>query len=93
MCDQLFHSNIIYDMNSISDYILSDCKCEYCLVINMKYKAMKIIVNFLVSCIKKYRKSKRNYQIKNMNLSENLLNNTCINLIFQDIFKINMISN
>ena len=92
MCDQLSNKKIIYDINSISKYILSDCRCNYCLLVEKQYNAMKIIVTFLLTNIRNGRKFSKSYNSKNNSLYKRVINNTCISLIFQDIFKINILS-
>ena len=90
MCDQLSDNNILDNINKINDYIISNCDCRYCKKINNRFNAMKIIVNFCIQSIRKYRRSKKNYHIKYSNLSKNTVDFITTYLIFHDIFKINI---
>ena len=88
MCDKLSNDITIFSIDNIGNYILSECKCSYCNKIEIRFKAMSQIVKFLIISIRKIKKNKKNYCIKTNYLSKYIIDNTSINLIFHDIFKI-----
>lgn len=63
----LNHLKYVDDINFITDYIVKDCKCDFCLKLRIRYRAIKKIILILKQIINK-KKYKFNKKYKNNDL-------------------------